>query len=284
MKNTFVVIDFETANRKHISACEIGMVKVKDGVISDRFYSLIQPPDNIYEKLNILIHGIRPEQTETASSFDMIWPKVKEFIADNYLVAHNINVDASILFTTASYYSVDVPDYTGVCTYEIFKRSLTDMCQAYGIERYYHNALIDAEACAKIYLNYLNQIQPDFSKITHKNKSSIFDFTGHEKICGDTLNPDFKNGDPSCLFYRKKVVITGIFNKIPRQTIAEILKELGADVDAGVTAHTNFIITGMDPGPSKIRKAETMAKDGYDIHLITENDFVSILEKTGYEF
>jgi len=40
----------------------------------------------------------------------------------------------------------------------------------------------------------------------------------------------------------------------------------------------------MDPGPSKIRKAETMAKDGYDIHLITENDFVSILEKTGYEF
>ena len=49
----FTAIDFETANASRDSACAIGLVTVKDGVIVDEYYHLIRPkimyfnPDNI---------------------------------------------------------------------------------------------------------------------------------------------------------------------------------------------------------------------------------------------
>ena len=57
----FVAIDFETANNYRNSACAIGIVTVTDNVITDEFYTLIQPPQNQYNYHNILVHGIRPE-------------------------------------------------------------------------------------------------------------------------------------------------------------------------------------------------------------------------------
>ncbi len=43
---SFVAIDFETAQPVRHSPCAIGMVKVVDGVIIQRVFSLIRPPDN----------------------------------------------------------------------------------------------------------------------------------------------------------------------------------------------------------------------------------------------
>jgi len=278
MSQSFVALDFETANSSHSSACEIGLVKVKDGIIVDRFYSLIKPPENNYAKANILIHGLNSEQTKDSPSFDEIWPIIKEFIGDHLIVAHNISFDAPILYHTLAYYSIDSPEYQGACTYEIYGTSLTEICQAYGIERQYHNALIDAEACALVYLNYLNGIKPDFSKVNTQKKSNLFDFTGHDKINSTLLKPDFEHGDSECPFYKRKVVITGIFSKISRQGLAAILKEKGADIDTGVTDKTNYLIAGADPGPSKIRKLELLQSKGYDIKLLSEDDFLEIIK------
>lgn len=276
MNNSFVALDFETANSSHTSACEIGLVKVETGIIVDKFYSLIKPPDNNYSRVNTLIHGITSEQTENSPFFNELWLKIMDFIADNLIVAHNITTDLSILSQTADFYSIIIPSYQCTCTYRIFRASLSETCQAYGIERPYHNALLDAEACALIYLNYINEIKPDFSKVTSQKRSNIFDFTGHDKIHGECLKPDFENGDPSCPFFKKKVVITGVFSKISRQEIAKMLKEKGADLDTSVTERTNYIISGIDPVPSKIRKFETLKKGGFDINLVSETDFLEM--------
>lgn len=278
MTNTFVALDFETANSSHTSACEIGLVKVENGIIVDKFYSLIKPPNNEYAKVNILIHGITSDMTENSPTFDEIWPYVKEFIGDNIIVAHNKSFDLSIICQTLEYYSLEIPKFTTECTYEIFGTSLTEVCLAFRIERLYHNALIDAEVCATIYINHLNNIKPDFSIVNISKKSNLFDFTGHERIQGDCLKPDFENGDTECPFFKKKVVITGVFSKISRQQIAQLLKEKGADLDTGVTEKTNYIISGMDPGPSKIRKFETLKKGGFDINLVSENDFLEMIK------
>ena len=40
MKN-FAAIDFETANQCHSSVCSVGVVVVRDGKVTDKFYSLI---------------------------------------------------------------------------------------------------------------------------------------------------------------------------------------------------------------------------------------------------
>ena len=39
----FTAIDFETANGNAASACAVGLVKVRDGLVVDRFSTLIRP-------------------------------------------------------------------------------------------------------------------------------------------------------------------------------------------------------------------------------------------------
>ena len=53
----FAAIDFETANFQFTSVCSVGVVIVRNGEISDSFYSLIQPEPNYYNRLNTSIHG-----------------------------------------------------------------------------------------------------------------------------------------------------------------------------------------------------------------------------------
>lgn len=277
LHQSFVAIDFETANSDYSSACEIGLVKVIDNQILDKYHSLIKPPNNSYTIANTLIHGITEKQTENAPSFEEIWPEIKSFIGTNCLVAHNINADLSILSHCLEYYGLENPGYESICTYKFFGINLDQLCQAFSIERQYHNALIDAEACAKVYIKYLNNIKPDYSKCERSSKSNLFDFSGHERIEGDYLKPDFENGDSECPFFRQKVVITGVFSNISRQEIAQMLKEKGADIDTSITERTNFLITGKDPGPSKIRTVETLIKNGKSIQLISEQQFLSMI-------
>ena len=40
----FTAIDFETANSNSASACSVGLVKVRDGVVVDEAGWLIRPP------------------------------------------------------------------------------------------------------------------------------------------------------------------------------------------------------------------------------------------------
>jgi DNA polymerase-3 subunit epsilon len=44
----FTAIDFETATPEHNSICQIGLVRVENSVIIEKFMSLIKPPRNEY--------------------------------------------------------------------------------------------------------------------------------------------------------------------------------------------------------------------------------------------
>ena len=140
------------------------------------------------------------------------------------------------------------------------------------------DALCDARACAEIYMKILNGEVPDFSNIQQKDKTPVWEQPGHERICGDVLKPDLESGDPNSPFYGKKLVLTGVLEKMTRHEAAEILKNLGADIDTGVTKRTNYIIAGKDPGPSKIKKATKYQDDGNDIRILNEDEFLNMLE------
>lgn len=278
MEYSFVALDFETANHSPNSACEIGLVRVEDGKITKKFYSLIRPPDGVFERQNTLIHGLTSESVKSSPLFKDLWPDIKVFIGNNPIVAHNISTDLNILKNSANYYSIKIPNYECFCTYEIFDASLDDVCYAYGIERLYHNALLDAEACALIFINCINGIKPDWTKTNTLKRTNLFDFSNHDRIKGECLKPDFENGDPDCCFFKKKVVITGVFTKVTRSEISRLLKEKGADVDTSVTDRTNYLITGIEPGPVKIRKYEALKMKGTDIKLMLEDDFLEELK------
>ena len=74
------------------------------------------------------------------------------------------------------------------------------------------------------------------------------------------------------------MVLTGVLHQMSRQEAAEVLKNLGAYIDTGITKRTNFVIAGKDPGPSKMRKATKYIDDGCDIRILHEEEFLEMLE------
>ncbi|WP_256012830.1 3'-5' exonuclease [Desertivirga xinjiangensis] len=158
--HTFTALDFETAQGKRNSICQIGLVRVELGVITKKLSLLVRPPDNSYSYYNTLVHGIGPMTTRNAPTFDKVWPLIEPYICNQNIVAHNSSFDVSCLQQTLSHYRVAVPEFQSHCTYKIYKQKLNVLCDAHGIKLQHHNALSDALACAELFIRH-NQTRMD---------------------------------------------------------------------------------------------------------------------------
>lgn len=157
MSKSFTAIDFETAQGKRWSICQVGLVRVENNVIKEQLSLLVQPPDNYYWDNLIDIHGITPEQTVNAPTFDLIWKQISPFIKNQNIVAHNgFSFDFHCLNQALEYYGVAIPKYTGHCTYKIYGEKLDLLCSKYKIPLNHHDALSDALACAELFKMHLN--------------------------------------------------------------------------------------------------------------------------------
>ncbi len=162
----FAAIDFETANGELASVCSVGVVVVREGEIVDKYYSLIQPEPNYYHYWNIRVHGIQPEDTEKAPVFPFIWKEVEPLIEGLPLVAHNKAFDESCLKAVFRTYQMDYPGYTFYCTLQAARKKLKQLPNhklptvaaycGYDLSNHHH-ALADAEACARIALELLEE-------------------------------------------------------------------------------------------------------------------------------
>jgi len=277
--SNFVALDVETAQGPRWSICQIGLAIVDNGSINDSISYLIQPPENKYQKGNMNIHGITPEITKDEPLFPQIWQKVLPIIENKLIVAHNTSFDIDCLKKTLTYYNLEIPNFKTDCTFKRTGDRLDSLCEAYDIElTNHHDAVSDAIACAKIYIKLLNKEKPDFSKITPKKPriNKNFNFEGHEKLQGDILKPDLENANPDNPFYKKKVVFTGILSTISRNEAAGIVKKMGADINTTISKKTDFVITGQDPGPSKMNKIIKHNNEGSEINIIYEKEFIKM--------
>ncbi|WP_163710244.1 3'-5' exonuclease [Mangrovibacterium lignilyticum] len=157
----FVAIDFETAKDHHV--CAVGIVTVENGMITDEYYSLIQPPENKYNWHNIQVHGITEKDTRYAPTFVQVYPEIKQRLSGKVVVAHNESFDRSALMKTMadfglSYAELDIAS-RWECTMKLCKASnkypsgkLNECCAVHGIKLNHHEALSDARACAELFL------------------------------------------------------------------------------------------------------------------------------------
>ena len=157
--DNFVAIDFETANSFRSSNCSIGLVVVLDKVIVEKFYSLVKPIPNEYNKYCINVHGITEKDTEDAPIFPEVWSNVIPLIQDFPLVAHNMAFEKSCLKSVFERYDIEYPHYKFFDTLQAAKKAFPDACnhQLHTVSKLcgfelnnHHNALADAEACAHI--------------------------------------------------------------------------------------------------------------------------------------
>ncbi|HAM35002.1 MAG TPA: exonuclease [Elusimicrobia bacterium] len=154
----FAAIDFETADTGADSACAVGVVVVKEGRVAERFYRLIRPPRRNF--LFTYIHGITWGQVCREPSFSELWPDIQKALGGaEFLAAHNARFDRKVLESCCLASGIAPPQRRFVCTVElarktwsIFPTQLPSVCGRLGIPLNHHEALSDAEACARIVL------------------------------------------------------------------------------------------------------------------------------------
>lgn len=263
----FTALDFETATPEHNSICQIGLVVVSNGLIIKRYSSLIKPPNNHYEYHNIQVHKIQPFMTEGAPYFYEIWEEISKHIIGQHVVCHNARFDLMKLSQTLDFFNIKLPNLTYSCTMELFGGGLDNCCKEHNIAfSNHHDALADAEACAMLFLKYL-EINGEYVPIMNDEPYS------QKKIEKVDLIPDFEHATSDSLFFKRKVVFTGDLVNFTRTEAAHRIKLLGADVNTSISKKTDFVILGRNPGPSKMEKIRTLK-----IPTITEDDFLKMLE------
>lgn len=155
----YVTFDLETTdlNPAECEIVEIAAARVRDGEIVDTFHSLIRCRRRISERAR-QIHGYTEADLEDAPTIREVWPRFREFVGDDVLVAHNAHrFDFPVLQRVVAPFA-DPSDLALFDTLPLaralFRQSarLTDLAERFGIEHERaHHALDDALALARIF-------------------------------------------------------------------------------------------------------------------------------------
>lgn len=155
----FVCVDLETTglNPKTDRIIEIGMVKVREGKIVDQFSSLINPRQQLEERIE-QITGITQKELENQPLQTEILPQILEFLEEDVFLGHRVLFDYS--FLKRAFTNEKIPfERKGIDTLKIARKvvadceskSLPKLCSHYGIEYHPHRALSDALATVELY-------------------------------------------------------------------------------------------------------------------------------------
>jgi DNA polymerase-3 subunit epsilon len=152
----FVALDFETADYRPDSACAIGLVRVERGRIVRRVRQLLRPPRD--QMMFSHIHGLTLDELEDKPDFATAWPVIRDVMEGAaFLAAHNAGFDKRVLDQCCECAEVPAPELPWVCTVQQARRTLGmypadlhSVAVSIGFKLNHHDALSDAEACARI--------------------------------------------------------------------------------------------------------------------------------------
>jgi DNA polymerase-3 subunit epsilon len=155
-QNGFVALDFETADHGRDSACAVGVVRVHGEEIVERNHWFIRPPRSRF--VFSYLHGITWQRVAGEPSFGELWPQLAvRFGGVAFVAAHNAPFDREVLRSCCAQARVQPPAMRFECTMQLARAvwnvrptTLPDVCRFLGIALNHHDALSDAEACARI--------------------------------------------------------------------------------------------------------------------------------------
>ena len=155
----FICIDLETTglNPKRDRIIEIGAVKVRNGQIVDTFQQLVDPKQELEERVEMLT-GISSMELKGQPTIQEILPELKEFLGEDILLGHRVLFDYSFLKRTFTNEKIPF-ERKGIDTLKLARQFVTDLeskkleslCKHYGITHQAHRALGDAQATVELY-------------------------------------------------------------------------------------------------------------------------------------
>lgn len=306
---SFVAIDLETATSARSSICQIGITEVINGELQTPKSWLVQPEGNVYDSMNIFIHGITPEDTKNSPSFPEVWKDVLPYLQGKIVVAHNTSFDMYALRDAFDKYGIDYPTFDYFCTLRI-ARYIVKGCYSYsldivlnylGIEfEHHHKADSDSMGCAKLLLKCLEtdnstledlevnyhfhrgQFAPNVFIAHLQNKKQYSGQHQYKNIIKD-LEEHPELIDEGNYFYGKTICFTGKTQYAVRRVLLQMVKNIGGIPTDSVTSETDVLVVGQqdyrivgaDGMSSKQKKALKLLEKGQLIEILSESEFIS---------
>ncbi|BBF43362.1 probable DNA polymerase III epsilon chain [Lachnospiraceae bacterium KM106-2] len=296
----FIAIDFETANEKRSSPCSIGITVVKDGTIIEEKTFLIRPHEMRFEPINIMIHGIRPDDVKDCPEFCDLWDELFPYFNNNLIVAHNASFDMSVLRATLDLYNITYPTFSYTCSMLASKHfypmlpnaKLDTVNQFLSYDFLHHDAGADASACANILLTIMKECNvtttEDYVAATGLSFGSIFEhgykapkYNNRSLISKRNYENTAAKPCPVVSLTGKVVCFTGPLKSMSRSEAASYVMQMGGCFSSSVTKKTNLLVTNVSHpetlSPSqmstKLRRAMDLKSKGQEIAIINEEEF-----------
>jgi len=154
----FVAIDFEIANAKWASACQVSLVRVEKGLVKETWVSYICPEQEHQSLGNIQYgkHKIPQDVYLSAPNLSELWPSIQSFIGDLPLVAHNAQFDVGVLNQSLESWDLPRSNFETICSQKLAMalipeppHTLKALTSRFSIPlENHHDAKSDALACA----------------------------------------------------------------------------------------------------------------------------------------
>lgn len=173
MDGKYIVFDVETPNSRNNRISSIGVSVVENGVITQDYYSLVNPEAE-FNYFNVALTGITPDMVADKPNFEALWETLMPMMEGGVLVAHNAPFDMGVLSKCLMDYGIVWHRYVKyACTVRMGRRALPQLpnhklntiSDYLGLTLDHHNAASDTHACAEILL------------YCQKNGVNIADFT-----------------------------------------------------------------------------------------------------------
>lgn len=304
----FVAIDFETANSRRGSPCQVGLVRVRDDVVVDQRCWYVQPPAkaSCFDPFNIRLHGITADMVADAPPWREVVGDVMSFVQDDLVVAHNAGFDIGVLRAACELDQIEVPNLNFLCTLTLARQVLSlpsyrlpFVAADLGVSLVdHHDALADAQAAAGIAI----------ALTTRSEAQSLLDCARSYKMRPGLLTPGSYRGsgvsrpsgggaalvagqptpeaDVDGYLYGRVVVFTGTLPSMTRQEAWEAVTQLGGIPEESTTKRTHVLVIGdidprqLAPGAeltSKAKRAFELQRKGQQIEVMTGADFLQVL-------
>jgi DNA polymerase-3 subunit epsilon len=281
MITRFVAIDVETANPDHSSICQIGAVRVENGVLADTLATLVDP-ETYFDPWNVEIHGITAATVRGQPRFPEVAARLSDFVGASMVASHTA-FDRLAVERAHAKYGLKRPPWSWLDTARVARRAwkqfaesgygLASVAAHCGIQFRHHDALEDAKAAAQVLLRAMDESGLDIAAWLQRVRQPID--PAKSRVSQD--------GNPEGSLAGEVIVFTGALS-LPRAEVAARAAALGCDVRNSVTSKTTMLVVGQQDlaklggysKSSKQRKAEELISQGAAIAVLGEEDFMRL--------
>ena len=182
-----IILDTETTGLSTTEGhriVEIGCLELNDQIPTQKYFHQILNPERKVSDEAFKIHGYSNDFLKSKKKFSEIVESFLEFIGEKKLIIHNADFDLAHINNELRLLKKDIiKKYRVIDTLEIARKkfpgasvNLDALCKKFKIDnskRKKHNALLDCELLAKVYVNLIDQKEPTLDFSNQKNQKNL---------------------------------------------------------------------------------------------------------------